>query len=231
MEQIMDFQFVRQVELPKTIQISGYAAHEIACYHGNYFRDLLKRYAAKIGQSIPKEEEAKLSFVVDALTDFMHTSDSGLFIESDAIFRTVEIFNWNTVYKITDMLNKDSRLSKDSRSIFSKSMEISQKLNSDLHNTDSVCAAFALGMLSLKGLYVKICENCDYDLEFSKRRLTTEALAVSLIQKITYGFSLESEYLGEEAKYVTPKNVTQIEKIVADVMITDSERLSKISLS
>jgi hypothetical protein len=221
----MNIQFVQQVELPKTIQTSGYAINEIAYYHGNYFRDLLKRYAAKIGQSIPKEEEAKLNFVVDVLTDFMHTSDSGLFVKSSTIFRTVEIFNWNTVYKITDMLIKDSR------SIFSKSMEISQKLNSDLHNTDSVCAAFALGMLSLEGLYVKICENCEYDFEFSKRRLTTEVLAVSLIQKITYGFSLKSEYLGEEAKYVTPKNVTQIEKIVADVMITNSERLSKISLS
>ncbi len=208
------------IVLPNVITTSGYAIHEIVRYHDESFRGLLDRYAAKIGQSIPTEEEAQLIFVKDALTDYLNKSDSNLFIKDNAVFRTTEVFNWDIICKITDMLVKDFR------SVFNESLKISQKLNRELFNTDSVCSAFALGMLSLEELFVKICENCEYDFEFSMRRLTKEGLAVSLIGQITYGFSLFSEYLGANGKYVTPENVKQIEKIVADVMIADSYRLN-----
>ncbi len=210
---------VAKLELPKIIKASGRADREIAFYHSAHLRNLLNQHAAKIGQSIPTEEEAQLIFVKDALADY------NLFIQGDAVFRTVEVFNWDQIRKITDLLAKDPR------AILNESLKISRKLGRELPTTDSACSAFALGILSLEEFFIKLCENGDYDFALYRNKLTAQELAAELIHEIAYSLSLKSEDLGEDGEYVTPKNVTQIEKIVADLTLVNSYQLCTFILS
>jgi hypothetical protein len=204
--------------MPETVKASGCAVNDICYHHSAYFRDILDRYAAKIGQPIPKDEDAQLIFVKDAIADF--TKFNSVHIKDDEVIGTIEIFNWDVIDRIIDRLNQDSN------AIAKDYYTLSKKFSKDgILKEDCACSAYALGMISLEELYSVVAHYCDYDHDYCKRDLTPEELAVSVFCRIANSFSLKSEYFDYDYDPIEYNTIGLIEKILADVIVMDTDRL------
>ncbi|RMG02687.1 MAG: hypothetical protein D6735_09865 [Acidobacteria bacterium] len=214
----MNRTLVRTIILPSKIKVDAVVTSQVETYHGKFVGDLINRYASKYGQRIPKEDDsALLNLAADALSDFLSPGpeSSDVYVEDEMVCRTVEIFNRYTIYWIL------GRVAEDPNAIAKLFEIIERRYYGKFENEYDACAAFALGMLTLEGLYVVLSHFLNLEISEDRKK----EYAVKIIRTIAESFYVMSEFLGEEWTYLTVDNVDQIESIVADLYLIELEDL------
>jgi hypothetical protein len=205
--------------MPSRLKVVAVINGQIDQYHSVFVGDLINRYAYKLGQRIPKEDDdALLLLAADALSDFLsvHPEVSEVKAEYGTVYRTVEIFNWHTIHWLL------GRVEEDPKAIDKLFETVQQQYYRKFENEHDACAAFALGILSLEGLYVVLSKLLSLEI----RECLKKEYAVKIIRTITESFYVMDCFLGEDWSYITIANVDQIESIMADLYLFELEDLN-----